>query len=48
VGPTDGGWLAHLLGFAGVTRLNLYSLIVALQLVGLSCSCSYIVRYAEL
>jgi uncharacterized membrane protein YeaQ/YmgE (transglycosylase-associated protein family) len=24
-----GGWLAHLLGFAGVTRLNLYSLIVA-------------------
>ena len=29
VGATVGGWLAHLLGFAGVTRLNLYSLIVA-------------------
>ena len=29
VGSVVGGWLAHLLGFAGVTRLNLYSLIVA-------------------
>jgi uncharacterized membrane protein YeaQ/YmgE (transglycosylase-associated protein family) len=29
VGATVGGWLAHLLGWAGVTRLNAYSLIVA-------------------
>lgn len=29
VGATVGGWLAHLLGFSGLTRLNLYSLIVA-------------------
>ena len=29
VGATVGGWVAHLLGFAGITRLNLYSLIVA-------------------
>ena len=29
VGATVGGWLAHLFGLAGVTRLNLYSLIVA-------------------
>jgi uncharacterized membrane protein YeaQ/YmgE (transglycosylase-associated protein family) len=30
VGSVIGGWLAHLLGFAGVTSLNLYSLIVAI------------------
>ena len=29
VGSIVGGWLAHLMGYAGVTRLNLYSLIVA-------------------
>jgi len=29
VGSIVGGWLAHLLGYAGVYRLNLYSLIVA-------------------
>ena len=29
VGAIVGGWLAHLLGYAGVTSLNLYSLIVA-------------------
>jgi uncharacterized membrane protein YeaQ/YmgE (transglycosylase-associated protein family) len=29
VGATVGGWVANLLGFAGITRLNLYSLIVA-------------------
>jgi uncharacterized membrane protein YeaQ/YmgE (transglycosylase-associated protein family) len=29
VGATVGGWLAHLLGFAGVTRLNLYGVVVA-------------------
>ena len=29
VGATVDGWVAHLLGFAGITRLNLYSLIVA-------------------
>ena len=29
VGAIVGGWLAHLLGFAGIARLNLYSLIVA-------------------
>ncbi len=29
VGAIVGGWLAHIFGFAGITRLNLYSLIVA-------------------
>jgi len=29
VGAIIGGWIAHLLGMAGVARLNLYSLIVA-------------------
>ena len=29
VGAVAGGWLANVLGFAGVTALNLYSLIVA-------------------
>jgi uncharacterized membrane protein YeaQ/YmgE (transglycosylase-associated protein family) len=29
VGAVVGGWLAHLLGLAGVTRLNLYSVIVS-------------------
>ena len=29
VGSIVGGWLAHLMGYAGVTRLNLYSLIIA-------------------
>lgn len=29
VGAITGGWIAHLLGMAGVTRLNLYSLMVA-------------------
>jgi uncharacterized membrane protein YeaQ/YmgE (transglycosylase-associated protein family) len=29
VGAIVGGWLAHLLGYAGVARLNLYSLLVA-------------------
>jgi uncharacterized membrane protein YeaQ/YmgE (transglycosylase-associated protein family) len=29
VGAVVGGWLFHLLGYAGVTQLNLYSLIVA-------------------
>ena len=29
VGAIVGGWLAYMFGFAGVTRLNLYSLIVA-------------------
>jgi uncharacterized membrane protein YeaQ/YmgE (transglycosylase-associated protein family) len=29
VGAVVGGWLAHLFGLAGVTRLNLYSIIVA-------------------
>jgi uncharacterized membrane protein YeaQ/YmgE (transglycosylase-associated protein family) len=29
VGAVVGGWIAHLLGFAGVTSLNLYSLVVA-------------------
>jgi uncharacterized membrane protein YeaQ/YmgE (transglycosylase-associated protein family) len=29
VGAVIGGWLAYMLGFAGITRLNLYSLIVA-------------------
>lgn len=29
VGAVVGGWVAHLLGLAGVTRLNLQSLLVA-------------------
>jgi uncharacterized membrane protein YeaQ/YmgE (transglycosylase-associated protein family) len=29
VGAVIGGWLVNLLGFAGVTRLNLYSIVVA-------------------
>jgi uncharacterized membrane protein YeaQ/YmgE (transglycosylase-associated protein family) len=29
VGAVVGGWLAHLLGYAGLATLNLYSLIVA-------------------
>ena len=29
VGAIVGGWLAHLFGWAGVTQLNLYSLMVA-------------------
>ena len=29
VGAIIGGWLAYMFGFAGVTRLNLYSVIVA-------------------
>ena len=29
VGSVVGGWLAHLLGYAGVGTLNLYSLLVA-------------------
>lgn len=29
VGAVIGGWVAHLLGFAGVTRLNLYGVLVA-------------------
>lgn len=29
VGAIVGGWLAHLLGYAGVSTLNIYSLIVA-------------------
>ena len=29
VGAIIGGWLAYVFGFAGVTRLNLYSVIVA-------------------
>ena len=29
VGAIVGGWVFHLLGFAGITRLNLYGLIVA-------------------
>ena len=29
VGAVIGGWAAHLLGFAAVTRLNVYSVIVA-------------------
>src|SRR5215813_3454020 len=28
VGAIIGGWVFHMLGFAGITRLNLYSLIV--------------------
>lgn len=30
VGAVIGGWVAHLLGYAGVSRLNLYSLVVAI------------------
>ncbi|HTX33827.1 MAG TPA: GlsB/YeaQ/YmgE family stress response membrane protein [Bryobacteraceae bacterium] len=30
VGAVIGGWLAHLAGWAGVTRLNLYSITVAI------------------
>ena len=30
VGSIVGGWMAHVLGFAGVYRLNLYSLLVAI------------------
>ncbi len=30
VGSIVGGWLAHIFGLAGVTRLNGYSLIVAI------------------
>jgi uncharacterized membrane protein YeaQ/YmgE (transglycosylase-associated protein family) len=29
VGATIGGWVAHLLGYAGITRLNLYGIVVA-------------------
>lgn len=29
VGAVIGGWVAHLLGYAGVTRVNLYGVIVA-------------------
>ena len=29
VGAIVGGWLAHVFGLAGVTRLNLYSILVA-------------------
>ena len=29
VGAVIGGWLAHLFGYAGVTTLNVYSLVVA-------------------
>ena len=29
VGAVIGGWLAHLAGYAGVTTLNLYGIIVA-------------------
>jgi len=29
VGAVIGGWVAHLLGYAGISRLNLYSVIVA-------------------
>ncbi len=29
VGAVIGGWVAHLLGYAGVTRLNLYGILVA-------------------
>jgi uncharacterized membrane protein YeaQ/YmgE (transglycosylase-associated protein family) len=29
VGAVVGGWLAHLAGYAGVTTLNVYSLVVA-------------------
>ncbi len=29
VGAVIGGWAAHLAGYAGVTRLNLYGIVVA-------------------
>ena len=29
VGAIVGGWAAHLLGFAGIARLDLYSMVVA-------------------
>ncbi len=29
VGAVIGGWLAHMAGYAGVTRLNVYSVVVA-------------------
>jgi uncharacterized membrane protein YeaQ/YmgE (transglycosylase-associated protein family) len=29
VGAIVGGWIAYVLGFAGITRLNIHSLIVA-------------------
>jgi len=29
VGAIVGGWMAHLLGYAGVSTLNVYSLIIA-------------------
>jgi uncharacterized membrane protein YeaQ/YmgE (transglycosylase-associated protein family) len=29
VGAIIGGWLAYMFGFAGITRLNIHSLIVA-------------------
>jgi len=29
VGAVVGGWLAHLLGYAGVNRVDLYSIVVA-------------------
>jgi len=29
VGAVIGGWVAHMLGIAGIARLNLYSVIVA-------------------
>jgi uncharacterized membrane protein YeaQ/YmgE (transglycosylase-associated protein family) len=29
VGAIVGGWLAYVLGFSGITRLNIHSLIVA-------------------
>jgi uncharacterized membrane protein YeaQ/YmgE (transglycosylase-associated protein family) len=29
VGAVVGGWVAHLLGMAGVSQLNIYSLVIA-------------------
>ena len=29
VGAVIGGWVAHLLGYAGVSQLNLYGVLVA-------------------
>ena len=29
VGAVVGGWLAYMFGFSGITRINIYSLIVA-------------------
>lgn len=29
VGAVVGGWLAYVFGFSGITRLNIYSIIVA-------------------